>query len=996
MATRQQTANSVYRDYVVDGVATSGPNEPRKNDIRAYESMVNTDIDAALAQGATAAASAAASASSAAASAASAAAVEAALGLQSSIYASPDAGVSGLIGVQSLVGGSGGTNGTFALIIPAPGAGGVQAVGNFTVAGGAVTAVTITTAGSNYAADVALTNSAFAASAGLTGASVTLKRGVGVADGAYFWVVSSSAQGVLDLYLNSAWVPVAQLRTLFNGADTWNPEPFLAALGGGRGTLKALWYDRGPNSLYAPGVLASWTSLDANATQAVLHSTISSLADNRPVIQDKGIYFGKECGLRVNSGILAKTTNCAIHYVFEIGAVTQYATKADMLASTGHVDGDIAQVTGDANTTYSPDVSKVMNGFYADANLVNGFWVYDAGSAGWAQDVSFKLWALDNPANFHGLFCYVNRLGQIFIQLVGLNGAVLTVLPIFSIGRTVIGNGRHIMSVLIEPGSAYNSTLPAGSNTTIMRLFLDGQESGAIETYGINVTDLSNLWINGADYTALTVVPVRGWRQWIKAFSIIDDPTWEGFRDSHNALADYAGVPRISDNDQMWGILGSGQSWKVGATDVPQPGWVTPSGWNGMVTPENATHSGEQIAMTRGFLPRVFATQGSYTNYNIGPLLNGVLENVLYTIPAHTFAAEGESCEFGMMKWILNYPTSPKVDWLLVNSSLGATNLAQLSAESIPPLLLQNLKGRTGSSLTVYEQLLQGVIYARDFAARRGKRYVVKFFFWQQGHSDLGTTTYVTDFLAYYDKLNVAIKRITGQADDVICFFPQVNYSILGTSNDGITGAGHIDQAFLDIVDARGTRPLYCIGPMYQITNHIHPYRQAHRWIGEILGKIACRVLFDGVDWQPLRPKSFTLGANYVDIQPYLMAGRQIAFADSNANNIDHRVQIGGVDTYGFEYSGGGLVINAAPTIRTTVMTNDTIRVPLSGAPASGHIISYTGANSRFGNVHDDDPAVAYYPDQDWTVPIVSGSPTWRDGALNDLRNWMCAFRHVL
>lgn len=84
----------------------------------------------------------------------------------------------GFTSTTSLVGGTGGTAGTFALVIPAPGAGGIQATGTFTVVGGVVTATAITTQGSGYPdTNVMLTNSAFIASAGLTGAAVTLVAG---------------------------------------------------------------------------------------------------------------------------------------------------------------------------------------------------------------------------------------------------------------------------------------------------------------------------------------------------------------------------------------------------------------------------------------------------------------------------------------------------------------------------------------------------------------------------------------------------------------------------------------------------------------------------------------------------------------------------------------------------------------------------------------------------------------------------------------------------
>lgn len=84
----------------------------------------------------------------------------------------------GLVSTTALVAGTGGTNGTFALAIPAPTTGGAAATGTFTVAGGVVTAVTLTEGGYGYGvANVVLTNSAFSASAGLTGAGVTLVPG---------------------------------------------------------------------------------------------------------------------------------------------------------------------------------------------------------------------------------------------------------------------------------------------------------------------------------------------------------------------------------------------------------------------------------------------------------------------------------------------------------------------------------------------------------------------------------------------------------------------------------------------------------------------------------------------------------------------------------------------------------------------------------------------------------------------------------------------------
>ena len=152
---------------------------------------------------------AATSESNAAASASTAATLENKAEAAGHVYATTAGGINtGLTGSHGLVGGSGGTNGTgFALVIPAPDSGGVQAVGTFNVSGGAVTAINITTPGSNYAAALTLGNSAFAASAGITGASVVLDQGGGVQFGKYFWVKGT---GVLNLYLNNSGTAVDQ------------------------------------------------------------------------------------------------------------------------------------------------------------------------------------------------------------------------------------------------------------------------------------------------------------------------------------------------------------------------------------------------------------------------------------------------------------------------------------------------------------------------------------------------------------------------------------------------------------------------------------------------------------------------------------------------------------------------------------------------------------------------------------------------------------------
>jgi hypothetical protein len=147
----------------------------------------DTDVAAAAAD-ADAASAAAASASEAAAELANDAAQ-----LSRGIFASTAAGLSkGVVSTASLVGGSGGTNGTFALAFS--GGAGSNAAGDFVVAGGAVTQINITNPGTGYTSAPTIS---FAASSGLTGASATAVIDYRNPVGTYFSVPGSGNDSLI-------------------------------------------------------------------------------------------------------------------------------------------------------------------------------------------------------------------------------------------------------------------------------------------------------------------------------------------------------------------------------------------------------------------------------------------------------------------------------------------------------------------------------------------------------------------------------------------------------------------------------------------------------------------------------------------------------------------------------------------------------------------------------------------------------------------------------
>lgn len=132
----------------------------------------------------------------------------------------------GVVGVASIVGGSGGTNGTFNLSFS--GGGGSGAAGRFVVAGGAVVSVTITANGDSYTSAPTIS---FAASSGLSGASATAVIANNVDVGEYFSIPVVGSVDSLILYRVSSG-PVATEVCRYASADSTKKPAWAGKING--------------------------------------------------------------------------------------------------------------------------------------------------------------------------------------------------------------------------------------------------------------------------------------------------------------------------------------------------------------------------------------------------------------------------------------------------------------------------------------------------------------------------------------------------------------------------------------------------------------------------------------------------------------------------------------------------------------------------------------------------------------------------------------------
>ena len=115
----------------------------------------------------------------------------------------------GITSTSGLVAGSGGTNGTFALTFTG-GNFSVSPAGTFTVAGGALTSVTITGPGLYIGASPSVPTATFTNSAGLGGgAAVTLVAGFLAGSGEFYWTDDATSANLMALYQNVAGTATA-------------------------------------------------------------------------------------------------------------------------------------------------------------------------------------------------------------------------------------------------------------------------------------------------------------------------------------------------------------------------------------------------------------------------------------------------------------------------------------------------------------------------------------------------------------------------------------------------------------------------------------------------------------------------------------------------------------------------------------------------------------------------------------------------------------------
>lgn len=155
---------------------------------------------------------------------------------------------------------------------------------------------------------------------------------------------------------------------------------------------------------------------------------------------------------------------------------------------------------------------------------------------------------------------------------------------------------------------------------------------------------------------------------------------------------------------------------------------------------------------------------------------------------------------------------------------------------------------------TYYSRFMEDVTYGYARAQDAGKSYKVGAFFWTQGESDGGNTTYATSLSTLQGNINTDVKAITGQSEDIWCICYQIARAQIG----------------LQFVAAQAANPKIRIAaPTYQLpsSDTVHLTAQSSKILGAYYGLAYKRLVVDGQDWKPMMPLSSLKQGKILDIK---------------------------------------------------------------------------------------------------------------------------------
>ena len=255
----------------------------------------------------------------------------------------------------------------------------------------------------------------------------------------------------------------------------------------------------------------------------------------------------------------------------------------------------------------------------------------------------------------------------------------------------------------------------------------------------------------------------------------------------------------------------------------------------------------------------------------------------------------------------------------------------------------------------------------KDTADANAKTSALIAVLWEQGQADVSTSrsTYLAAMLKLADDYDAQARSIVGATN----WRPPI---IICQACEPITSI--ISVALAQIDAAIEHERIYCAGPDYWLTfaDTIHPNATYSRLLGAMEGLALKRVVVDGIEWEPLRPISYTINANTV------------TFTMSKGGLVLDTTLMPAQTNYGFSAVDAS---NSAITVSSvSLVSSNQIRFTLGTAPASGHKYRY-GFNTMTGRSDTNSYGGGNVRDNQGARINYKGTP---------LHNWLTIFEQVV
>ncbi len=295
----------------------------------------------------------------------------------------------------------------------------------------------------------------------------------------------------------------------------------------------------------------------------------------------------------------------------------------------------------------------------------------------------------------------------------------------------------------------------------------------------------------------------------------------------------------------------------------------------------------------------------------------------------------------------------------LLASPLFADDYTQVFSSNAAPgqAIAYFQPGNASGAFTAHMAAIDTIITA---ATATGKVAQVPFLTWQQGETDIGSSTYKADLISLKNSYNTQALARTKQPNR----FPVIYTQLAGHNSGSVPQVGRAQwEAFQD----DGELILACPQYAFPYADGTHLTNAGYKWLGQMLGKIAYLVGVMGKPWKPLHPLSAKARTgNVVTLKMHVPSGSLVL----DTTTIPAAAQMG----FRVFDAAGEPAINSV-----SIINRDTVRLVLSRALSGAATVEYawrddpvnggqgnyagTGVHAIRGNIRDSDASKAAYTD---------------------------------